>query len=106
MLRSHSRQPLIQILHTFVVYVWIITNLSHVVHRKVMIKDQLLNSPHCRHSVLVVDNNFPFLVYWEVEIIIENFITFVHSFLFSMKTYIGYQPHYISGEAGEEAPMG
>ena len=71
-----------------------------------MIKDQLLNSPHCRHGVVVVDNNLPFLVYWEVKIIIENFITFVHSFFFSMETYIGYQPHYISGEAGEEAPMG
>ena len=49
-----------------------------------------------------MDDDFSFLVYWEVKVVIENIVADVNSFCVYDKSYIDYQPHNIGSGEGEE----
>lgn len=79
-----------------------VTHLGDVVHWKVVFYDKVSNGFHRYHRVVVVDNNFPFLMYWEVKVVIKNSVADVNSCCVYNKSYIAYQPHYIRCGKGKK----
>ena len=49
-----------------------------------------------------MDNNFPFLMYWEVKVVIKNFVADVDTYRVYNKSNIVYQPHYIRCGKGKK----